>query len=196
MDWQGGEAEELGPVTYIGEPPEVTSCTGDPGTLFYCSVPCPGGDPSEVCYNLCVVDECHIYRVTDINELAMIDNFIREVDGYWTDVETDMEGVEDGRRDGWGMAAACTAGASGIVTAALSRSVEELPFGLDPRVLTIVGIVGGVAGVAACVVSAMSWFDDRESSSDAAVEQIRHFNSALGYFNTLREVWGEAEVPQ
>jgi hypothetical protein len=194
MDWQGGEAEELGPVTYIGEPPEVTSCTGDPGTLFYCSVPCPGGDPSEVCYNLCVVDECHLYRVTDLNELATLNDFIREVDGYWTDVETGRDGQESMRIDAGAAFTACVTGVTGVITAIVGGRATEPIAGIPPEFLFRLGIVGAVAGAGACAFSVMSYFDDQGSSSDAAVEQIRHFNSAWGYFNTLREVWSEAEV--
>ncbi|HLC06013.1 MAG TPA: hypothetical protein VJK02_23500 [Anaerolineales bacterium] len=147
-----------------------------------------------MCYNLCVVDECHIYRVTDVNEFATIQDFIREVDGYWTDVETDMGAQEDYPIDLGLAMAACMSGVIGLGTAIIGQRATDLPRWIDPRVLIIAGRVGAVAGVAACAFSVMSYLDDRQSSSDAAVEQIRHFNNALEYFNTLRETWDEAEV--
>jgi hypothetical protein len=150
VDWGGGPTPQ--PVETL--PPAVgpygSTCEGEPD-LYYCRVPCPTGPAVRVCYKLCLLDECKIYAMDNLEVAPRVDAFIRAVHN-WHEKVTQLGSMEDtAKLSFYGVIFACgTASMAGL--SAAGKMLQEGP--PTPEWLVGVGIAAFVLSLGGCAVAA------------------------------------------
>jgi hypothetical protein len=186
MDWQGGEAEDLGEVLPPTVGPYGVTCEGDPSAISYCEVDCPVGPEDALCYRLCFRYDCGVYSMSDPDIAARVNAYIRAVHNWEQAVTSEDNSSGLARLDLGGAAAACFTAAGGAAVAA-GRFVAE--GGPNPLWVAVAGIVVAVGGVGACIIAGVRHSVDSGNADTAVMEQIRWFREAAQQYEVLRGGW-------